>query len=44
MFFDVDPSEGCNFMSVEDEKMIHPWDIAYLTGDPIPVFYYFLEK
>ena len=38
IFFDVDPGEGCTFMSFKDEKMIHPWDIAYLTGDPIPVY------
>ena len=25
-------------MTLEDEKMIHPWDITYHTGDPIPVY------
>ena len=41
LFFDVDPCEGCFFVSLQDEKMIQPWDIALLTEDPVNVYILF---
>ena len=41
LFFYVDPGEGCSFISLQDEKMIHPWDIALLTRDLVNVYILF---
>ena len=41
LFFDADPGEGCSFISLQDEKMRLPLDIALLTGDPVNVYILF---